>query len=45
GINAPKSVPIYRKEIYEQIQEENKKAAQADVDVASLKNLFSGNIK
>lgn len=25
GINAPKSVPIYRKEIYEQIQEENKK--------------------
>lgn len=28
GINAPKSVPIYRKEIYEQIQEENKKAAQ-----------------
>ena len=29
GINAPKSVPIYRKEIYEQIQEENKKAAQA----------------
>lgn len=45
GINAPKSVPIYRKEIYEQIQEENKKAAQADVDVKSLKNLFKGNIK
>lgn len=33
GINAPKSVPIYRKEIYEQIQEENKKAAQAKVDM------------
>lgn len=45
GINAPKSVPIYRKEIYEQIQDENKKAAQADVDVQSLKNLFAGNIK
>ncbi len=45
GINAPKSVPIYRKEIYEQIQEENKKAAQAKVDMGSLKNLFSGNIK
>ncbi len=45
GINAPKSVPIYRKEIYEQIQDENKKAAQADVDVQSLENLFAGNIK
>ncbi len=45
GINAPKSVPIYRKEIYEQIQEENKKAAQAKIDMDSLKNLFPGNIK
>lgn len=45
GINAPKSVPIYRKEVYEQIQEENKKAAQAKVDMGSLKNLFPGNIK
>lgn len=45
GINAPKSVPIYRKEIYVQIQEENKKAAQAEVNVEELKNLFSGNIK
>ena len=45
GINAPKSVTIYRKEIYEQIQEENKKAAQAKVDMGSLKNLFPGNIK
>ena len=45
GINAPKSVPIYRKEIYEQIMEENKKAAQAKVDMGSLKNLFPGNIK
>lgn len=40
GINAPKSVPIYRKEIYEQIQAENKKAAQTQVDVEILKNLF-----
>ncbi len=44
GINAPKSVPIYRKEIYEQIQEENKKAAQTEIDVETLKNLFKGNI-
>lgn len=45
GINAPKPVPIYRKEIYEQIQEENKKAAQTEIDVETLKNLFKGNIK
>ena len=45
GINAPKSVPIYRKEIYDQIQEENRNAAQAQIDLKELKNLFSGNIK
>ncbi|MEN6460751.1 MAG: carbon storage regulator CsrA [Syntrophomonas sp.] len=28
GINAPKSVTIYRKEIYEEIQAENRQAAQ-----------------
>lgn len=45
GINAPKSVPIYRKEIYDQIQEENRNAAQAQIDLKELKNLFTGNIK
>ncbi len=40
GINAPKSVPIYRKEIYLQIQEQNKEALQ-EVDMDSVKNLFS----
>ena len=45
GINAPKSVPIYRKEIYMQIQDENKKAADEAVDVNALKNLFSSNSK
>ncbi|MBO5483695.1 MAG: carbon storage regulator CsrA [Lachnospiraceae bacterium] len=39
GITAPKSVPIYRKEIYLQIQEENKLAVQ-DVDVAAVQELF-----
>ena len=39
GISAPKSVPIYRKEIYAQIQEENKSAGQS-VDLAQLKGVF-----
>lgn len=28
GISAPKSVPVYRKEIYAQIQEENREAVR-----------------
>ena len=39
GVKAPKSVPIYRKELYVQIQEENKQAGSA-VDVEALKGLF-----
>ena len=39
GVKAPKSVPIYRKELYVQIQEENKQAVSA-VDVEALKGLF-----
>ncbi len=44
GINAPKSVGIYRKEIYLQIQEENKHAMESVADVNSLAALF-GNEK
>ena len=40
GINAPKSVPIYRKEIYLQIKESNKEAADASVKDDVLKKLF-----
>lgn len=40
GISAPKDVPIYRKEVFLQIQEENKKAAAQVADVAELENLF-----
>lgn len=40
GITAPKSVPIYRKEVYVQIQEANKEAANSMTDVEALKNLL-----
>jgi carbon storage regulator len=40
GIAAPKSVPIYRKEIYLQIQESNKEAANSVTGVEELSNLF-----
>ena len=39
GISAPKSVPIYRKEVYVQIQDANKAAANS-VDADTLKNIF-----
>ena len=45
GISAPKSVPIYRKEIYLQIQEENKQAAGQEIDVEALTNAFGGKGK
>ncbi|NMA73293.1 MAG: carbon storage regulator CsrA [Bacteroidales bacterium] len=40
GINAPKSVPIYRKELYIQIQESNKEAAETTINEEFLKKLF-----
>lgn len=39
GISAPREVSIYRKEVYLQIQEENKAALNMR-DVESLKNFF-----
>ena len=39
GISAPKSIPIYRKEIYNEIQEANR-AVVANLDVESIKKLF-----
>jgi carbon storage regulator len=39
GITAPKEVPIYRKEVYLQIQEANAEAANAD-GISQLKKLL-----
>ena len=38
GITAPKEVPIYRKEVYLQIQEENQAVASGE-GIAELKNM------
>ena len=40
GISAPKSVPIYRKEIYLQIKESNKEAVETTATDEVLKKLF-----
>ena len=39
GVSAPKSVPIYRKEVFTQIQEANKEASES-VDMEKLKKRF-----
>lgn len=39
GIAAPKSVPVYRKEVYLQIQEANKAASASD-GIDALKNFL-----
>ena len=39
GISAPRDVSIYRKEVYLQIQEENKAALETN-NAETLKNLF-----
>ena len=33
GVSAPKEVPIYRKEVYTQIQQENRKSAAVWMDI------------
>lgn len=39
GVTAPREVPVYRKEVYAQIQEANKEAASAD-GITALKDLL-----
>ena len=40
GISAPREVPIYRKEVWIQIQEANKAAAAVEDNIAAVRNLF-----
>ena len=39
GITAPKEIPVYRKEVYQQIQEENKQSMKVE-NAEALKKLF-----
>lgn len=41
GIDAPKSVKVFRQEIYDAIQAENQKAAETGLNVEKLRNLFN----
>ena len=39
GINAPASVPVHRKEVYDAIKRENRESAQVQVDDLGAANL------
>lgn len=40
GVSAPKEIPIYRKEVYTQIQQENKESAGVE-NAQALNELFN----
>ena len=40
GINAPKTVPVYRKELYVQIKDANKEAIEQANTIEALKGLL-----
>lgn len=46
GVSAPRSIPVYRKEVYEAIQKENIEAARAKVtDLSSITKLYQPGSK
>jgi len=45
GIRAPKTVKVYRKEVYESIQRENKEAVLSKGDLPSLDSYFNSKHK
>ena len=40
GVKAPKTIPIYRRELYLQIRQSNKEAADGDIPVRALEGLL-----
>lgn len=40
GIDAPNDVKVYRREVYEAIQEENRAAARADIRLPTLDDMI-----
>ncbi|NTU21778.1 carbon storage regulator CsrA [Brevibacillus sp. HB1.2] len=45
GIEAPRKLDVYRKEIYDAIQEENRQATTQEMDWSVLKQLMQMNQK
>jgi carbon storage regulator len=39
GINAPKNISVHRKEVYEEIQRENRLAASANININKINDL------
>ncbi len=43
GISAPRDVKVYRQEVYEAIQEENRAAARADIQLPTLQDMIDSD--
>ena len=41
GINAPRTIKIYRKEVYDEIEKQNIAATSNDINLNKLDNLFA----